>query len=153
MIICGEDLWICYLVVSSWPGCHLHRVHDFFHVHHLKNGKGIPDSQPDIAYSCEMDIIVGVQRHPSKDTYGNTKRSTAILRRAHRVIQFISWIWTKCEFAYFQLLIGKSAIGIHAAGTWEYCVLFLYFGCSEFQRSYTAFLLCSRSLIPHQSAF
>lgn len=45
------------LEVRSRPGCHFHCVHNLLYVDHLKDSEGVPDTQPDIATDCEVDIM------------------------------------------------------------------------------------------------
>jgi hypothetical protein len=56
------------LVVSPGPGCHFHGVHNFFDIHHLEDSERIPYAQPDVPQYGEVNIVEGVNSHPTKDT-------------------------------------------------------------------------------------
>ena len=57
-----------HLIVGAGPCRHFHSVYNLLDIHHLKDGKGVPDRDPDVANDCEVDILPGIGGDPSKDT-------------------------------------------------------------------------------------
>ena len=78
-MVLGRPGWTCGLqwysrevgadlVVCARPGGHLHSVHNLLHIHHLKDGKAIPDGDPHVAHDCEVDVVVRVYDHTQEYT-------------------------------------------------------------------------------------